>query len=59
MNKIQRTSDFQLFLPIFLPENFTKQYQLFLDDKLGKIYQAIPWEKLAKSFKLQCRKKRA
>lgn len=53
MPKIQRSSSFQSFFPFFLSQELEKQYVLFLESDLGKIYKAIPWEKLVKTFKIQ------
>ena len=53
MAKIQRSSSFQSFFPFFLSQELEKQYVLFLESDLGKIYKAIPWEKLVKTFKIQ------
>lgn len=57
MLKIQRFSSFQSFFLFFLPQALKKQYALFLQSDLGKLYQAIPWKKLVKAFKLQNRSK--
>lgn len=51
--KIQRISNFQTFFPNFLARQLDKQHQAFLHNDLGKIYQAIPWKKLVKHFKLK------
>jgi len=54
MSKIRRISEFQRKIEFKSPEeNFQVLYGQFLQSELGYIYQAIPWEELAKSFTLQ------
>lgn len=57
MNKIQQITSFQGFLPFFLPYAFKKQYNLFEKTNLGRLYQAIPWGKIAKELKIKTSKK--
>ena len=52
--KIQRINQFQPQIPFYFLENNFDQFKLrFLQSDLGKIYKAIPWNKLVKSFKLR------
>jgi len=52
--KIQKISQFQYFLGFdFLQNDFDDFFQRFLQSDLGKIYQAIPWDKLIKAFGLK------
>jgi len=53
MAKIQRTKNFQSFLPLFLCQAIHVQWIAFLKSDLGKIYQALPWQELVKVFKLK------
>lgn len=54
MCKIQRISDFQRQFSFFsIHENFDAFYDGFLQTDLGKIHQSIPFELLAKQFKIQ------
>lgn len=54
MNKIRKISQFQHTLLFQSPEeNFNSIYAQFLESKLGKIYQAIPWQELVKSFDIK------
>ena len=54
MLKIQRTKEFQTRLSFQSHgELFAAFRQRFLSSDLGKIYQAIPWEELVKSFALK------
>ena len=56
--KILRFSDFQTSLPFSISANNRDQYlSAFLSTDLGKIYQAIPWQDLVKSFGLKPNKK--
>lgn len=54
---IERITNFQHFLPLFLSQDLKRQYQFFLDSGLGQIYQAVPWKSLTKALKLQESKK--
>jgi hypothetical protein len=54
MCKIQRISEFQHEFSFFTPsENYNSYYNRFLDSDLGKIYRAIPWAELVKTFRLR------
>ena len=54
MNKIQRISGLQYEFSFFnASENFNSYYSRFLESDLGKIYSAIPWQELSKSFGLK------
>ena len=54
MLKIQRISQFQHQFDFKSPEeNFSLIYGKFLNSDLGKIYSAIPWSELVKSFDLK------
>ncbi len=57
MLRIQRSSSFQSFFTFFLPQELEKQRELFLNSDLGKLYQAIPWQELAKTFKIENKRK--
>lgn len=58
MTKIQRISDFQHeFSFSSQQEQFSIFFSRFLQGNLGKIYMAIPWDSLVKSFKLEDSKK--
>ena len=51
MIKLQSIPEFQAHLPLFsIEDNFQVVYKQFLASSLGKIYQAIPWDKLVDSF---------
>lgn len=51
MSKIRKISHFQHTFHFQSPEeNFNSIYSQFLESNLGKIYQAIPWQELVKSF---------
>lgn len=54
---IERITNFQHFLPLFLSQDLERQYQFFCRSPLGQIYQAIPWKILVKTFKLKESKK--
>jgi len=54
MSKIQRISGLQYEFSFFSPsDNFNSYYSRFLESDLGKIYSAIPWQELIKSFELR------
>ncbi len=54
MSKIQRISGLQYEFSFFnASENFDSYYSRFLESDLGKIYSAIPWQELSKSFELK------
>ncbi len=54
MSKIQRISGLQHEFSFFnASENFDNYYSRFLESDLGKIYLAIPWQELSKSFGLK------
>ena len=54
MSKIQRISGIQYEFSFFnASENFDNFYSRFLESDLGKIYSAIPWQELSKSFGLK------
>lgn len=54
MCKIQRISNFQRQFSFFsIHENFDAFYDGFLHTDLGKIHQSIPFDLLAKQFKIQ------
>jgi len=54
MSKIQRISGLQHEFSFFSPsDNFNSYYSRFLESNLGKIYIAIPWQELTKSFQLK------
>ena len=54
MSKIQRISGLQHEFSFFSPnDNFNSYYSRFLESDLGKIYLAIPWQELTKSFQLK------
>lgn len=54
MHKIRKISQFQHTFHFQSPEeNFNSIYSQFLESNLGKIYQAIPWQDLVKSFDVQ------
>lgn len=58
MIKLQNILEFQSSLPLFsIEDNFKVVYRQFLSSSLGKIYQAIPWDELVKSFGLTENKK--
>lgn len=53
MIKLQSIPEFQAHLPLFsIEDNFQVVYNQFLSSSLGKIYQAIPWDDLVKTFGL-------
>lgn len=53
MSKIQRISGLQYEFSFFNPSaNFNSYYFRFLESDLGKIYSALPWQELSKSFGL-------
>jgi len=52
--KLQSIPEFQPQLPLFsIEDNFQVVYNQFLSSSLGKIYQAVPWDELVKSFALK------
>ncbi len=54
MHKIRKISQFQHTFHFQSPEeNFNNIYAQFLESNLGKIYYAIPWQELVKSFNIQ------
>lgn len=54
MSKIRKISQFQHTFHFQSPEeNFSSIYAQFLESKLGKIYQAIPWHELVNSFNIK------
>ena len=54
MIKLQSIPEFQPHLPLFsIEDNFNVIYTQFQSSTLGKIYQAIPWDELVKSFDLK------
>ncbi len=54
MSKIRKISQFQHTFQFQSPEeNFNSIYAQFLESNLGKIYQAIPWQELVKSFNIK------
>lgn len=54
MSKIRKISQFQHTFHFQSPEeNYSSIYAQFLESKLGKIYQAIPWQELVKSFNIK------
>ncbi|MCF6279860.1 MAG: hypothetical protein L3J14_05870, partial [Flavobacteriaceae bacterium] len=54
MSKIRRISEFQHELSFFnVQESFDIYFERFLSSDLGKIYVAIPFDKMIKSFQLQ------
>ena len=54
MIKLQSIPEFQAHLPLFsIEDNFKVIYDQFLSSSLGKIYQAIPWDELVKSFNIK------
>ncbi len=54
MSKIQRISGLQYNISFFsINENLNTYYARFLESDLGKIYKAIPWKELSKSFGLE------
>ena len=53
---VQKNNNFQVFLP-FLPEALSKKYQQFQASNLGKIYHAIPWDKLTKTLDIKNKRK--
>lgn len=54
MTKIRKISQFQHTFHFQSPEeNFNSIYIQFLESNLGKIYQAIPWQDLVKSFEIK------
>jgi hypothetical protein len=56
--KIQRFSEFQAQIPYTNQADFHQElYSAFLESDLGKIYLAIPWDKLIKVFDLKSSKK--
>ena len=58
MIKLQSIPHLQASLPLFsVEDNFNLLYNRFLDTDLGKIFIAIPWEELIRSFKLKENKK--
>lgn len=58
MYKLQRISDFQhTFTFSSQSEQFDVFYDRFLSSDLGKIYQAVPWDDLVRSFGLKESKK--
>jgi hypothetical protein len=58
MHKIRRISDFQhTFTFSSQSEQFDIFYDRFLKSDLGKIYRAVPWEVLVRSFGLNESKK--
>lgn len=51
--KVQRISEFQHEFSFLSPtENFERYYEGFLESDLGKIYQALPWDDMVKTFGL-------
>ena len=58
MSKIRRISQFQHTFQFQSPEeNYEAIYARFLESNLGKIYQAIPWQKLVNEFNIKESKK--
>lgn len=58
MSKIRKISHFQHSIQFFnAEEHFSTIYNDFLSTNLGKIYQAIPWDDLVKSFSIKEAKK--
>jgi len=56
--KVQKISEFQHHLAFnFLDNNFDVFYNRFLESDLGKIYQAIPWDKMIKAMRLKSHRK--
>lgn len=54
MSNIRKISEFQHTFHFQSPEeNFNSIYGRFLESNLGKIYQAIPWQELVKSFDIK------
>jgi len=54
MSKIRKISQFQhTFQFKSSEENYSSIYAQFMESNLGKIYQAIPWQELVKSFKIR------
>jgi hypothetical protein len=54
MSKIRKISQFQHTFHFQSPEeNYSSIYAQFLESKLGKIYQAIPWHELVHSFNIK------
>ncbi len=52
MSKIRRIDNFQQLIPLFWEEDINRQYKFFLESDLGKMSQAIPWDKLVKDLQL-------
>lgn len=58
MIKLQSIPHLQASLPLFsIEDNFNLLYSQFLETDLGKIFIAIPWDELTKSFQLKKNKK--
>ena len=57
MSKVQRITGFQSFSLFFLFQNSEKVNSAFLKSDLGKMYQAIPWERMTKVCELKEKKK--
>jgi hypothetical protein len=58
MIKVHNIYGFQTKLNFSTPESeFDKYWVSYLSSELGKIYQAIPWQELADSFKLKQNRK--
>ena len=54
MSKIQRISGLQYNFSLFsINDNYEAYHSRFLESDLGKIYLAIPWQELSKSFDLE------
>ena len=58
MIKLQSIPNFQASIPLFsVEDNYNLLYDQFLETDLGKIFIAIPWDELIRSFKLKENKK--
>ena len=58
MSKLQRIFESTPEISFISPQKeFSLYWNSFLESELGKIYQAIPWEKLIKSLKLKDNRK--
>jgi len=54
MRKLQRIFEFTPEISFISPQKeFSLYWSTFLESELGKIYQAIPWQKLIRSLKLK------
>ncbi len=58
MSKLRRIFESTPEISFISPQKeFSLYWNSYLDSELGKIYQAIPWDKLIKSLKLKEKRK--